>query len=177
LLLLLPGRPPVPLHLLVARGAVPLPLEYSRLTSVDDALLRNDGSFIVVVASVLHRPPTAVSGGKQAAVLCLRHRCQDKARRPAAVAARRITARTTTAASAFVEGGQWVPLQCSWPPSELVRGGMPALNGWGLSGSMRSEEVHGRRSGSPVPQRSALFPYWNPPSSFASSGEQPNQIN
>jgi hypothetical protein len=60
-----------------------LPLEYSKLTSVDDALLRNDGSFIVVVASVLHRPPTAVSGGKQAAVLCLRHRCQDKARRPA----------------------------------------------------------------------------------------------
>jgi hypothetical protein len=53
---------------------------------------------------------------------------------------------------------------------------MPALKGWGLSGSMRSAGVHGRSAGSPSPHRSLLFPYWNPACSFVARSWGTNEL-
>lgn len=65
-------------------------MEYSRLASADDALLRADGDALAAEGafSVLHRPPEIVDG-EPPATLCRRHRRHESANRPTPVAARR----------------------------------------------------------------------------------------
>lgn len=120
----------------------------------------------LLAASVLHRPPSPASLWPFS--LC--HRCHENMKRPFAVTARRISVTTTRSMSAFINGGQWDPLQWPWPweDPDVICHDMSALNGWGPVGV---DEVG--RTAQPESRQNifrwVLFAPCNPPCSFANS--------